>query len=147
MPLNARVTDVVEYEGYRIEKVHFESRPDYHVTANLDVPTASDVLERRANTVSMDLIGVGRGGPVALHAAALDDRFVSVSVRESISSWVDDLVARPLKTNLVGHVVRGRCDFTICRTWSGSSSPAWLRRRMADYSRSFCSTTLSFFRS
>src|SRR5262245_9074038 len=34
-PLNARVTGVVERDAYRIEKVVFESRPDFPVTANL----------------------------------------------------------------------------------------------------------------
>ena len=38
-PLNARVTGVIERDGYRIEKVIFESRPNFPVTANLYVPT------------------------------------------------------------------------------------------------------------
>ena len=37
-PLNARVTGVVERDAYRIEKVIFESRPEFFVTANLYVP-------------------------------------------------------------------------------------------------------------
>lgn len=37
-PLNARVTGVVERDTYNIEKVIFESRPDFLVTANLYVP-------------------------------------------------------------------------------------------------------------
>jgi len=40
-PLNPEVTGVVEREGYRVEKVVFESRPGFHVTANLYVPTGS----------------------------------------------------------------------------------------------------------
>jgi len=38
-PLNARVTGVVERDAYRIEKVIFESRPNFPVTANLYIPT------------------------------------------------------------------------------------------------------------
>lgn len=38
-PLNPRVAGVVERDGYRIEKVIFESRPGFLVTANLYVPT------------------------------------------------------------------------------------------------------------
>ncbi|MEX2300045.1 MAG: acetylxylan esterase [Bryobacterales bacterium] len=37
-PLNARVTGVVERPDYKIEKVIFESRPKFFVTANLYVP-------------------------------------------------------------------------------------------------------------
>ncbi len=37
-PLNARVTGIVERDAYRIEKVIFESRPGFPVTANLYVP-------------------------------------------------------------------------------------------------------------
>jgi len=37
-PLNARITGVVERDAYRIEKVIFESRPGFPVTANLYVP-------------------------------------------------------------------------------------------------------------
>lgn len=38
-PLDAKVTGIVERDGYRIEKVIFYSRPDFPVTANLYVPT------------------------------------------------------------------------------------------------------------
>jgi len=38
-PLNARVTRVLERDGYRLENVIFDSRPDFPVTANLYVPT------------------------------------------------------------------------------------------------------------
>jgi len=37
-PLKARITGVVERDAYRIEKVIFESRPGFPVTANLYVP-------------------------------------------------------------------------------------------------------------
>src|SRR5436190_13189492 len=38
-PLNPRVTGVVERDAYRIEKLIFESRPRFFVTANLYVPS------------------------------------------------------------------------------------------------------------
>ena len=37
-PLNARVVGRLDGEGYRIEKVMFESRPHHHVTASLYLP-------------------------------------------------------------------------------------------------------------
>ncbi|GEP45382.1 xylan esterase [Brevifollis gellanilyticus] len=38
-PLNAKVTKTQEREGYRIENIIFESRPGFHVTGNLYLPT------------------------------------------------------------------------------------------------------------
>lgn len=38
-PLNVKVVGTLERDGYRIEKVIYESRPDFHVTANVYVPT------------------------------------------------------------------------------------------------------------
>ena len=37
-PLNAQVTGIVQRDGYRVEKVMFESRPHYHVTGHLFLP-------------------------------------------------------------------------------------------------------------
>jgi dienelactone hydrolase len=37
-PLNARITGVIKRQGYRIEKLVFESRPGFPVTAHLYVP-------------------------------------------------------------------------------------------------------------
>ena len=38
-PLNARTVGTLERDGYRIEKVVFESQPKFYVTANLYLPT------------------------------------------------------------------------------------------------------------
>ncbi len=38
-PLNARVTGTLVRDGYRVEKVIYESRPRFYVTANLYIPT------------------------------------------------------------------------------------------------------------
>ena len=38
-PLNPRITGVVERDAYKIEKIIFESRPNFPVTANLYLPT------------------------------------------------------------------------------------------------------------
>jgi hypothetical protein len=40
-PLNAKVTGKLERDAYTIEKVIFESRPGFYVTANLYVPHAA----------------------------------------------------------------------------------------------------------
>ncbi len=41
-PLNAKTTGVVKRDGYHIEKVIFESRPKFSVTANLYLPTNTE---------------------------------------------------------------------------------------------------------
>lgn len=47
-PLNARVTGVVKKDGFRVEKVIYESQPGFHVTAALYIP---DGLQGRAPAV------------------------------------------------------------------------------------------------
>jgi dienelactone hydrolase len=39
-PLNARSLGTIEREGYRIEKILYESAPQFHVPANLYIPTS-----------------------------------------------------------------------------------------------------------
>lgn len=39
-PLNARVVGVIERDGYRVEKIIFESQPRFYVAANLYLPTS-----------------------------------------------------------------------------------------------------------
>jgi dienelactone hydrolase len=41
-PLNAKITGVVDRDMYKIEKVIFESRPEFYVTANLYIPKNRD---------------------------------------------------------------------------------------------------------
>ena len=41
-PLKPRITGVVERDAYKIEKIIFESRPDFLVTANLYIPRGRD---------------------------------------------------------------------------------------------------------
>jgi len=38
-PLNARIVGTLDRDGYRLEKVIYESRPNHHVTASLYIPT------------------------------------------------------------------------------------------------------------
>jgi cephalosporin-C deacetylase-like acetyl esterase len=41
-PLNARTVGAFERPAYRVEKVIYESRPNFHITANLYIPKHSD---------------------------------------------------------------------------------------------------------
>ncbi|HEY7511248.1 MAG TPA: alpha/beta hydrolase, partial [Vicinamibacteria bacterium] len=51
-PLNARVTGTIPMDGYRIEKVLFESQPGLHVTALLYVPDGPAAAKRPAVLVA-----------------------------------------------------------------------------------------------
>ncbi len=77
-----------------------------------DLLTAFDVLadDPRVDSRQIRLVGVGRAGPVAMHAAALEPRMASVLVRDSIRSWTDDIVARPLDAELIGQAVPGALE-------------------------------------
>ena len=46
-PLDPIVVDRFERDGYRVENVMFQSRPDFWVTGNLYVPTKGEGLFRR----------------------------------------------------------------------------------------------------
>jgi len=77
-----------------------------------DVVAALDVLAKRddVDQTRIELIGVDRAGPVALHAAALDPRVDGVTLRSEIRSWITDVVAKPLEPNLFGHCVPGALE-------------------------------------
>lgn len=74
-----------------------------------DLLVAREVLIKLpgVNASPIHLIGVGRAGPVALHAAAIEPGFAKLELIDSLSDWTNDLVARPLAANLLGQVVPG----------------------------------------
>ncbi len=74
-----------------------------------DIVTCLDYLESRSDVdpSEIELIAIGRVGPVGLHAAYLDDRIKRVVLRDAIRSWIADVVAQPLQPHLLAHVVPG----------------------------------------
>ena len=72
-----------------------------------DVLAALKILAAhpRVDAKAIDVVGIQRAGPVVLHAAALNPGFAGVTLRDSIRSWVDDIVAGPLQEDVIGHVV------------------------------------------
>ncbi len=52
------------------------------------------------------LIGVGVGGPIALHAAALDDRIGSVEIERSVNSW-SAVASAPIARDQLAGVIPG----------------------------------------
>lgn len=65
-PLKPRITGVIERDAYRIEKVIFESRPEFLVTANLYIPKGLRVstARRRGNLRSFFKRQGGRSIPI-----------------------------------------------------------------------------------
>ncbi len=62
-----------------------------------------DVAER----AKIDLIGMNQAAMIALHVAVLDDRVGNVATPGEITSWIDDVVAKPTTHGLVPYVVPG----------------------------------------
>jgi len=82
-PLRARTTGVLEREGYRVEKVVFESMPHLYVTANLYLPstreacfpwfcTCADTIRLRP-ALNMDISTTAFGWRSMVSAALLVD--------------------------------------------------------------------------
>ncbi|NNE92198.1 MAG: hypothetical protein HKN23_11170 [Verrucomicrobiales bacterium] len=77
-PLNAKVTGTLEGDGYRVEKVIFESQPGFHVTANLYLPegdgpfpavlhpTGHSANAKNRDVYQMASITIARGGCAVL---------------------------------------------------------------------------------
>ena len=75
-----------------------------------DLMSVVDFLEDAGSDRVGDirLVGIHAAAPAALHAAALDDRVQRTILQQSpVNSWVDDVVAKPLRSDMVDHVVPG----------------------------------------
>jgi cephalosporin-C deacetylase-like acetyl esterase len=64
--LNAKVLDVLEQDGFRIEKIIFESLPKRYVTANLYLPAGNGPFP-----AAVELCGHGLGGKIPASKAAI----------------------------------------------------------------------------
>ncbi|MEN3324714.1 alpha/beta hydrolase family protein [Mariniflexile soesokkakense] len=64
--LNAQVVGTTQFEGFRIEKIIFESLPKRYVTANLYMPDGNESFP-----VSLSLCGHGLGGKTPASSAAI----------------------------------------------------------------------------
>ncbi len=71
-----------------------------------DLLSVVDFLDSFESTKNIRLIGFQAAAPVALHAAALDKRISELSLEKApVTSWVEDVVAKPLRSNMVDHIV------------------------------------------
>jgi cephalosporin-C deacetylase-like acetyl esterase len=64
--LNAKVTGTAKYDGFRIEKIIFESLPKRYVTANFYIPDGAGPFP-----VALEVCGHGLGGKVPASQAAV----------------------------------------------------------------------------
>jgi len=73
-----------------------------------DALAALDVLAGRdeVDAEKLSIVGIEKGGPVALHAAALDERLREVTIERAIESWMD-VVATPQSKDQLNQVVPG----------------------------------------
>ena len=71
-----------------------------------EILAALDVLagHEQADPADISLQAVGAAGPVSLHAAALDSRIASLTITNSLTSWID-LLEAPLASEALAHVV------------------------------------------
>jgi cephalosporin-C deacetylase-like acetyl esterase len=74
-----------------------------------DLLTARDYLAQHPSVAAdeIHLVGVDRAAPVALHAAALEPLFQTVTLRGNLRSWESDVVARPAAPQLLELAVPG----------------------------------------
>ena len=78
-----------------------------------DVLAARHLLAGRDDVAAdrIELVGVERAGPVVLHAVALEsDCAAKVTLRDSMRSWIDDVMAQPEQPDAIGHVVSGTLE-------------------------------------
>jgi hypothetical protein len=52
------------------------------------------------NKSDIELVGVAQCGPVAMHVTAIDSRITSLKINDSISSWMDIIIAPEAKHQL-----------------------------------------------
>jgi cephalosporin-C deacetylase-like acetyl esterase len=72
----------------------------------LDVLTVLEWAAKSRKQEPIQIIAIGAAGPVALHAAALDDRISEVTLQRSLVSW-SSVVQTPVNYNQLTNVVPG----------------------------------------
>lgn len=90
--LNAQVLGVSQQDGFRIEKILFESVPKRYVTANLYIPNGDGPFP-----VAVELCGHGMGGKIPAPRAAL------LLVQNNIAVLVVDPIGQGERVQFVNH--------------------------------------------
>ena len=137
-PLNAVTTGTVLKDGYRVEKVMFESRPHYHVTGHLFVPDSAKfaapypaVLIVCGHSEDGKLSGMYQHGAVECVKAGFAT-FVIDPVDQGERGQLGGL---PRKCNVHGHNLAGSRamllgeEFAFWRIWDAMRAIDWLYAR------------------
>jgi len=140
-PLNARTVETLERDGYRIEKVIFESQPHFYVTANLYLPARGSgpfpailyplghELGGKSNpTWQQMLVTLARRGYVAL-------TWDPVGQGERVQIYDEDLAGSKLRGSTTEHTIQGtQClltgtDIARYTIWDGMRALDYLLSR------------------
>ncbi len=140
-PLNARTVETLQRDGYRIEKVIFESQPHFYVTANLYLPATGDAphpavlyplgheLGGKSNpTWQQMLVTLARRGYVALTWDPLGQG-------ERVQIFDGDLHGSKLRSATTEHTIQGtQClltgeDIARYTIWDGIRALDYLLSR------------------
>jgi len=87
------------------------SLPSFRVE---DMIAVMDYAAKRPDVAEhekIDLIGMNQTGIIVLHVAVLDDRVGGVETPGGITSWIDDVVAKPTTPGRVPYVIPGVLEY------------------------------------
>jgi cephalosporin-C deacetylase-like acetyl esterase len=138
-PLNARVVGTDQRDGYRVERIIYESRPDHHVTANLYLPAGKGPFPavlmpighsangKAAADVQRGAILLARNGLAALAYDPIGQgerrQLLDEAGRPALSSSTSEHTMAG-----VGALLVGRCTASY-RVWDGIRSLDYLASR------------------
>jgi dienelactone hydrolase len=93
-PLNAKTVGTLEGDGYQIEKVLFESRPNHHVTANFYLPTLGEP--------PFPAVAVSSGHSATGKAADYNQRFGIMMAKAGMAALCYDPVGQGERFQILG---------------------------------------------
>lgn len=91
-PLNAQTVGTIKAEGYRIEKVIFESQPQHHVTANLYLPDGDGPFPG---------VAVSSGHSRTAKTAAYNQRFGIMLARHGMAALCYDPIGQGERSQIL----------------------------------------------